>query len=26
MSDRSSPTANQMNHVPVVVYGDSGTV
>ena len=26
MSDRCSPTANQMNHVHIVVYGDSGTV
>jgi hypothetical protein len=26
MSDRSSPTANQMNDGYVVVYGDSGTV
>jgi hypothetical protein len=26
MSDRCSPTANQMNHVHIVAYGDSGTV
>ena len=25
MSDRGSPTANQMDHVHVSVYGDSGT-